>query len=48
MKIINQFRRLNQWTFKGSNSLKILNSTLITSIILWNQTKIWKLNKIVE
>ena len=39
---VNQNIRLNNWTLKGQNALKLLNCNLICSIILWNQTKLWK------
>ena len=42
---INQNLRLNNWTFKGKNSLKLLNCNLVCAIILWNQIKIWQLNQ---
>ena len=44
---INQNLRLNRWTLKGKNSLKLLNCNLICAIILWNQTRIWKANRLI-
>jgi len=45
---INQNTRLNGWTFKGPNALKLLNSNLICAIILWNQSHIWRLADVVD
>ena len=45
---INQNIRLNKWPFKGKKSLSFLNCVMITSIIVWNQIKLWNMNNIFK
>ena len=40
---INQNLRLNNWQFKGKTSLPFLNCVMISSIIIWNQFKLWNI-----